>query len=207
MIMVNTIIEGNTGSEGVSFTNPGNVEITYSDFYNNIVGNFGGSVPPDLGIITTVNANGDPCDDFMNIFLDPLFVNPANGNFHILEGSPCIDAGDPESPLDPDGTITDIGRYYFDQTGINDNTVVQTNIYLHQNYPNPFNPETTISFNVSRKDAKDAKIEIYNLKGQKVKTLMNERLEAGKHTAIWNGRDDNNKPVSSGIYFYKLKAG
>ena len=50
MTMVNTIIEGNTGSEGVYFNNPGNVDITYSDFYNNVVGDFGGNVPSDLGI-------------------------------------------------------------------------------------------------------------------------------------------------------------
>ncbi len=205
MTMVNTIIEGNTGSEGVSFTDPGNVEITYSDFYNNIVGNFGGSVPPDLGIITTVNANGDPCDDFMNIFLDPLFVNPANGNFHILEGSPCIDAGDPESPLDPDGTITDIGRFYYPQTGINENTIVQTKDYLQQNYPNPFNPETTISYQLPENS--EVELTIYNLKGQKVKLLVSDQLPVGEHSAIWNGRNSNDKRVGSGIYFYKLKVG
>ena len=51
----------------------------------------------------------------MNIFLDPLFVDPANDDFHLTENSPCIDAGDPEFPLDPDGTYIEIGRYYFEQ--------------------------------------------------------------------------------------------
>ena len=67
---------------------------------------------------------------------------------------------------------------------------------LYQNYPNPFNPTTTISF---------VTLEIYNLKGQKVKTLVDELLESGNHTVIWNGTNDNEKSVSSGIYFYKLK--
>ncbi len=75
---------------------------------------------------------------------------------------------------------------------------------LHQNYPNPFNPETTISFNVTQTSS-FVTLEIYNLKGQKVKTLVNETLESGNHTVIWNGTDDNNKLVSSGIYFYKMK--
>ncbi|NQV17307.1 MAG: T9SS type A sorting domain-containing protein [Armatimonadetes bacterium] len=75
------------------------------------------------------------------------------------------------------------------------------------NYPNPFNPSTTISFNISRKDAKHAKIEIYNIKGQKIKTLLAGNLEKGTHSVIWNGMDSNNKPVASGIYFYKLSAG
>jgi len=48
---------------------------------------------------------------------------------------------------------------------------------------------------------------IYNLKGQKVKTLVNETLPAGEHSVIWDRRDSNGKQVSSGIYFYKLKAG
>jgi len=75
---------------------------------------------------------------------------------------------------------------------------------LHRNYPNPFNPSTTISFNLTAKNAKDAKIEIYNLKGQKVKTLSNSNFTEGNHSVVWNGDDDTGKPVSSGVYFYKL---
>ena len=45
------------------------------------------------------------------------------------------------------------------------------------------------------------------MKGQKVKILINEKLEAGNHQVVWNGKDENGKPVSSGIYFYKMKAG
>jgi predicted outer membrane repeat protein len=51
-----------------------------------------------------------------NIEIDPLFIDPENGNFHLQSNSPCIDAGDPYSPLDPDGTITDMGAYYYHQT-------------------------------------------------------------------------------------------
>jgi flagellar hook assembly protein FlgD len=75
---------------------------------------------------------------------------------------------------------------------------------LYQNYPNPFNPETTISFSVTQTSSFVA-LDIYNIKGQKVKTLVNEMLPAGEHTIIWDGRDSNDKRVGSGIYFYKLK--
>ena len=51
-----------------------------------------------------------------NIYEDPLFVNPQTSDYHLQPNSPCIDAGNPESPLDPDGTIADMGTYYFDQT-------------------------------------------------------------------------------------------
>jgi hypothetical protein len=50
-----------------------------------------------------------------NIDEDPLFVDPGNGNYHLQSNSPCIDAGDPASPLDPDSTVADMGAYYFHQ--------------------------------------------------------------------------------------------
>lgn len=71
------------------------------------------------------------------------------------------------------------------------------------NYPNPFNPTTTISFSVTQ-NSDFVNLEVYNIKGQKVKTLINEQMQKGNHTIIWSGLDSNNKPVSSGIYFYKL---
>ncbi len=76
---------------------------------------------------------------------------------------------------------------------------------LLNNYPNPFNPETTIAFNV--KDAGDVTIDIYNIKGQKVKQLVNDNYSTGIHTVVWNGQDDNNNKVSSGVYFYKMRSG
>ena len=73
------------------------------------------------------------------------------------------------------------------------------------NYPNPFNPTTTISFSVSDIPSL-VNIEIFNLKGQKVKILVNEQLAVGQHSVVWNGKDDFNKSVSSGLYFYRMKS-
>nr|MBP7563699.1 T9SS type A sorting domain-containing protein [Candidatus Cloacimonadota bacterium] len=72
-----------------------------------------------------------------------------------------------------------------------------------QNYPNPFNPTTTIQYGL----AKDThvKINIYNIKGQKVKTLINENKQAGVHKIVWDGKDHKQKNVSSGIYFYHIQ--
>ncbi len=76
------------------------------------------------------------------------------------------------------------------------------------NYPNPFNPSTTISFSLTAKNAQDAKLEIFNIRGQKIKTfLINSSTDEPFNSIIWNGTDDAGKPVSSGIYYYKLKAG
>ncbi|MBC8384915.1 MAG: T9SS type A sorting domain-containing protein [Candidatus Cloacimonetes bacterium] len=70
-------------------------------------------------------------------------------------------------------------------------------------YPNPFRSSTTISFEAANLH-KNLRVEIYNIKGQKVKTLINEDMERGIWKKIWNGKDNNDKPVSSGVYLYKL---
>ncbi|MCK4655097.1 MAG: T9SS type A sorting domain-containing protein [Candidatus Cloacimonetes bacterium] len=88
----------------------------------------------------------------------------------------------------------------------NNEQVVQANlIILHGNYPNPFNPSTNISFDISSES--DVSITVYNVKGQKVTMLVDKHFENGSHTVTWNGKDSNNKSVSTGIYFYKISAG
>ncbi|MCK4652892.1 MAG: carboxypeptidase regulatory-like domain-containing protein [Candidatus Cloacimonetes bacterium] len=83
---------------------------------------------------------------------------------------------------------------------------------LNQNYPNPFNPTTTISFSVAQNamsgsdGSQFVNLEIYNIKGQKVKTLIDDVLPPGNHSIVWDGKNDNNENVSSGIYFYRITA-
>jgi len=88
---------------------------------------------------------------------------------------------------------------------------VNSSVNLKQNYPNPFrsgklnrNGGTTIEFSLLQ--ANNVKLEIFNIKGQLVKTIINEMLDKGDYTIFWDGRNNNSKPVSSGIYFYKIKA-
>lgn len=76
---------------------------------------------------------------------------------------------------------------------------------ISSNYPNPFNPSTTIAFSIP--GAGDVKLCVYNIKGQKVKELLNGNMAKGHHKIVWNGRDGNNRSVSSGIYFLKLESG
>ncbi len=86
-----------------------------------------------------------------------------------------------------------------------DETQVPIMTTLEQNYPNPFNPVTSISFNL--KEAGDVDLSVYNLLGQKITTLKSGSMNAGRHTIIWHGEDSDNKPVPSGVYFYKLAKG
>ncbi len=75
---------------------------------------------------------------------------------------------------------------------------------LEQNYPNPFNPNTTIRFETPI--TTNVSLNIYNIKGQLVRSLFNETLNAGRHTIHWDGKDNNEKELSSGIYLYRLEA-
>lgn len=95
------------------------------------------------------------------------------------------------------------GVHYPAVNSINEEIVISNYFRLEQNYPNPFNPKTTISFSIPN-DSKVA-LFIYNIKGQKIKTLTYENLRIGHHKFIWNGKDENDEPVSSGIYFYKME--
>ena len=87
-------------------------------------------------------------------------------------------------------------------TPVDEMVITQNNNIQIYNFPNPFNPTTTIEFSIQI----DSKIEltIYNIKGQKVKMLSNKNFIEGNHSILWNGKDDSDKFVSSGIYFYKL---
>jgi flagellar hook assembly protein FlgD len=76
---------------------------------------------------------------------------------------------------------------------------------LSQNYPNPFNPETEISYALP--NACHVELLVYNLLGQKVRTLLDEHQAAGHKTIHWDGTDEKGSKVASGIYFYKIQAG
>jgi hypothetical protein len=111
--------------------------------------------------------------------------------------------------FESDDTLTDPGWWIddieilasIDSFAGNEVPIVKTE--LHGNYPNPFNPSTTIKYSL-QEDSK-VTLEIFNIKGQKVKTLVDKILPTGKHTIVWNGTDESGRSVASGIYFYKFK--
>jgi len=183
------------------------ITIAYSDIQNG-----------QNGIVTNDNGSVNWLDG--NIDAEPLFANPENGDFHLTwtnfpipdsTKSPCIDTGDPNSPLDPDSTRADMGAYYFDQSqqGIEDIPILSVRCMLYQNYPNPFSSSTTISFILATKSHKNSQIKIYNIKGQLVKCLAcGESLSAEAdrvgYSIFWDGKDKKGNTLSSGIYLYKL---
>lgn len=94
-----------------------------------------------------------------------------------------------------------------DMTTDNDDlvNVIPAVNYLGTNFPNPFRSETTVQYGL--KAAGSVKISVYNSRGQLVRTLVNDSKAAGTYQTIWNGRDSFDRPVSSGVYFFRMESG
>jgi flagellar hook assembly protein FlgD len=73
-------------------------------------------------------------------------------------------------------------------------------------FPNPFRTSTTISFDLSNEPDEQIELEIFNIKGQKIRKLRIGNYKSGTNSIEWDGKDENGSPVSSGIYFYKLRS-
>jgi len=105
--------------------------------------------------------------------------------------------------------LDDVKVTVVDATSDFDRDIVPAVTALRGNFPNPFNPETTIKFGVRNVEvgSEFVNIEIFNVRGQKVKTLVNEYFSAGEHSVVWDGRDDAGRTVGSGVYLYRMTAG
>jgi len=136
------------------------------------------------------------------------------GNYHVKLNFVFMDDGDYGSAAGQTtnaGTLTNSALRYaaididFSSSASSDDITIISNVdLLAQNYPNPFNPITTIFYNMIEDG--NISIEIFNIKGQKVKTLINEHATAGDYTIVWDGTNYNNKKISSGMYLYKMKS-
>jgi hypothetical protein len=202
-ILVNSILWNNFPQEieFYSWGEPNSITVAYSDIQ-------GG----EIGVVTNNNGSINWLDG--NIDEDPLFADPQNGDYRLTEDSPCIDAGTAffewqgiillnMTPDEYFGIAPDMGAYEWEGVNNDKQEIIPFINKLYGNYPNPFNPETMISFSVAQTSL-FVILDVFNIKGQKVKTLVNEALPAGKHSVVWDGKDEKGKNVSSGVYFYKL---
>ncbi|MCD4820005.1 MAG: T9SS type A sorting domain-containing protein [Candidatus Cloacimonetes bacterium] len=138
-----------------------------------------------------------PVDSFDDITLTFDATNLLNGTY---QAEVVIVSNDPVESV-----IVIPITMIVDLVSANENLLAVQNKLLG-NYPNPFNPTTTILF-LTAKITKNTKIEIFNIKGQMIKKLEIKNVKLGINEVIWDGKDDNNRPISSGIYFYQLKTG
>jgi len=111
----------------------------------------------------------------------------------------------PDGPVDNrhtrDYIIRAVGRYQPDYSVYPHLLPRETELY--SNYPNPFNPATIISYTLAAES--HVRLDVYNVLGQRVTTLVNETQPTGRHQVVWNGQDESGHDAASGIYFYRLK--
>jgi len=100
------------------------------------------------------------------------------------------------------------GKVYIEAAKVNAAQALPKAFALSQNSPNPFNPSTTISYEIPESSvAVEVVVAVYNIRGQKVVTLVDEPKETGQYSVNWNGLDEIGRRVSSGVYFYRMNAG
>jgi len=152
---------------------------------------FAGDLAPGSGSVAKIYfSTGPTWDSTWSVAVDSTFFPPMS-----------------ELSFDePGGTNSFIPVFHPGALDVKDvNTPSKPTVFtLAQNYPNPFNPKTMIRFALPKDSW--VRLEVYNILGQKVKTLVDEKLAAGIKEVEWDGKDTKGLEVASGIYFYKIKA-
>jgi hypothetical protein len=184
--VVNTILWQDAPQE-MAYSGAQTVTVTYSD---------------------VENGEGEPWFGPGCINADPLFADPTSGDFSLtwtsfpipdVTKSPCIDAGDPASAQDPDGTIADMGAHFFAQGAGNPGnrpTTIRV-ISFDKAVPNPFSRSTVLRYSLPASSY--VGMRVYDSGGRLVKILLGEQMSAGDHAVVWNARD-----LTRGIYFCLL---
>jgi hypothetical protein len=116
--------------------------------------------------------------------------------------------GAPRFVLNNGATFTPVivpGGILYQTVGVTENDALPKDFTLYQNYPNPFNMDTEIGFALAISG--QVTLDIYDILGRKIRTLVADNLEAGYHSYRWNSTDDSGAAVSSGLYFYKIRTG
>ncbi len=218
-----TIANNNVSNQGGGISHLGTKTL---GIYNSILWD---NLPQDVWSIDTTKVTISYCDlsDYWagtgNLSLNPDFADTTNNDYHLTEDSPCIDTGSNfyvHSFADLDGNvriwngtgigsdIVDMGCYEFGAPiyKVDEDIPEENNLTILKNFPNPFNDKTTISFYLP--NSKKATIEIYNIKGQKVKILpIVSPSQSHQVSVVWDGTDQRDRKVANGIYFYVLKSG
>ena len=138
---------------------------------------------------------------FLPLILVAVLAAPPH--FAALAGRPRPPATIPPQPIPPGGIAITVRIE--PNTPVKGETQVPRYFSLEQNYPNPFNASTIIKYSCAR-DAYVA-LSVYNILGEQVATLVSRQETAGLHAIWWDGRDNQGKPLSSGIYLYRMVAG
>ena len=196
-IVVNLELSGNNG-----FLKGLNMPIAYGSGLQ-LVSIEQGNIWPEASLLLHTNAEG-----LVEVSCATLGQNALEGDGNIATLVFNVVGSDTEITLQPmiarSWDNHDIAITY-DYTANEDLVnVIPLESYLSSNFPNPFNPSTTIQYGL--KEASSVRINVYNSRGQLVRTLINESKAAGTYRVVWDGKDSNNRSVSSGIYYFRMEA-
>jgi len=163
--------------------------IRCSNIFNNIGGDW----------VDAIEDQGSLNDNFS---ADPLFCDPDTDDYQLAGNSPCL-SGNNECGL-LIGAF-EMGCDIITDMDDDNGKSLPEKFMLSQNYPNPFNPTTTIRYSLPVKSF--VTITVYNILGREIRTLVKQSVNAGHHEIAWDGKAENGRLVSSGIYLYRLDAG
>ncbi|MCF7810492.1 T9SS type A sorting domain-containing protein [bacterium] len=196
--IINSILWNNEPAE-IMLVAEGEGEIQFA--YNDIEGGEDGIQIEDFGDVHWLDGN---------VVENPFFVDPDNGDFHLTEDSPCIDAGTAFFVWEGDtlinmsedeymGNAPDMGAYESEFSDVDtDQTGIPNEFALHQNYPNPFNSTTSLRFDLPLTG--NAKLVIYDINGREIAKIVDGSFAVGRYTAVLNAQN-----LPSGIYLAKLE--
>jgi len=191
---------------GICAFGTGPAVIAHNLFFGNAIADL---LVSGVGDITAAEANDLAPDDdiYGNLTADPLLVDPDGGDYHLQPGSPAIDAGDPTLPPDPDGTIADIGPFFFDQDAV-DATVLATRAVTPELWPvapNPLRSDGRVRLSLPA--AASVRVDVVDVRGRRVITLHEGPTARGAHEWSWRGRDEAGRPVAAGVYLVRARVG
>lgn len=174
--------------------------ITYNLFFDNEVAAlliFG------MNLSAAAANDFDPVDEvYGNLDGDPLFVDADNHDWHLQAASPAIDAGDSTLAPDPDGTVADIGPFFFDQSAVSVTPLIASPLTNVSVAPNPFRAATAIRLQLDR--SAEIEVEVVDVRGRQVRSLFSGSAGAGDHHYRWDGRNDHGRAVASGVYLVAI---
>jgi parallel beta-helix repeat protein len=206
----NSTIISFSGITGVYFFNSQGCQIIYCDIFGFSAANFVNEIdgPPGIGQLVTRNANGDSCDIYRNIFLDPLFVDPPTEDIHLTNNSRCIGAADPNLPTPPDPLLFDFEGdprpnppASYPDIGADENPLGTpdmspvTNLVIRPDFPGTGNmilywsPATGASY--------------YNVYGAQAPYVVGTLLATGVVGTTWTDINTSSRPS---LYFYYVTA-
>ena len=139
---------------------------------------------------TTISISSNSLDVLLNVTQDTAtftyYVNSSDGEYMVA---------------------SDVGEFVLFRAalGVNEGLSVPVVYALHQNYPNPFNPITTLRYDLPENSY--VNVTVYDMLGREIRSLVSTAQEAGFKSVIWDATNDYGKPVSAGVYLYKIQAG